>query len=63
MNYRELLKKYMNHVGSCEGTYFTGRSLDADTTMSAAEKEELKKIADEAYEEEAAKGAKTVYGG
>jgi len=47
MDYRELLKKYMNHVGEQEGTTFLGTSLNFNPELSDEEKAELRKINDE----------------
>jgi len=45
MNYRELLKKYMDHVGECEGVTFVTHLNDAITVVFTDEEvAELKKI-------------------
>lgn len=51
LDYRLLLKKYMNHVGEQEGTYFTGNSLRFNTTLTPEEFKELKLLADEVNQE------------
>lgn len=53
MDYRELLKKYMEHVGECEGTTFVDRlngGCGADIVFTAEEVEELRAIRDESFE-------------
>ena len=44
MDYRELLLKYMNHIGETEGTDFTGRSLEFSNLFSNDEKTELRNL-------------------
>jgi hypothetical protein len=41
MDYKNLLLKYINHVGEIEGTTFLGRSLDVSDAFSDEEKKEL----------------------
>lgn len=53
MDYKELLKKYMQHVGDCEGTTFvhllnSGAAREVD--FSDEEVEALEKIHEELYE-------------
>ena len=53
MDYKELLKKYMQHVGDCEATTFvhllnSGAGRDVD--FSDEEVEALEKIHEELYE-------------
>lgn len=53
MDYKELLKKYMQHVGDCEGTSFlhllnSGCGCEVDFTNE--EVEALEKIHEELYE-------------
>lgn len=48
MDYRRLLKKYMNHVGECEGTVFLSPSSRlVSPGISEDEWKELFRIADE----------------
>ena len=42
IDYRELLIKYMDHVGIQEGTCFTGTSLDGSNQFTDEEKKELR---------------------
>lgn len=49
MDYRELLKKYINHVGECEGKDFTDNNYFS--VFTEEEFMELKEIAEEAYKE------------
>lgn len=44
IDYRELLKKYMQHIGDCESTYYTGGSLIISDRFTEEEKEELRKL-------------------
>jgi len=50
IDYKNLLVQYMIHIGSLEGTHFTGRSLDSNLNILVRDKKmlkELSKIADE----------------
>lgn len=47
MDYRDLLIRYMAHVGEQEGTYFLG-ALKRSDTFTEEEVEEFKKLGDEA---------------
>lgn len=47
MDYKELLRKYMDHVLQCEGIDFTDRlneGLESEIVFSDDEVEELKKL-------------------
>ena len=45
INYKELLRKYICHVGTCEGTTFTGRDLDDHPDFTFEEITELRRLA------------------
>ena len=47
IDYRELLKKYIDHVGQEEGTFFFGEEWDQSDPFTEEEWNELKKISDE----------------
>lgn len=51
MDYKALLKKYMTHVGECEGVHFIPKASFMPTRLSEdfnkSEIEELRKISDE----------------
>jgi hypothetical protein len=49
MDYRELLKKYINHVGEEEGTTFL--SWDGDDRFTEAEWDELQALEAEVHED------------
>jgi uncharacterized C2H2 Zn-finger protein len=46
-----LFKKYINHVGECEGIDFTGNSLTCSDKFTDEEKKDLRIIAKAAWEE------------
>lgn len=53
MDYEELLKKYMQHVGDCEGAVFADRlnaGCGADVDFSDEEVAELERIRDELFQ-------------
>lgn len=50
-DYRSLLVKYMGHVADQEGTTFTGRSLHYTKMFTDEEKEELRKLAEESFDD------------
>ena len=48
MDYRALLKKYIDHVGSCEGvTFISWIDKEGGGTFSAEEAAELHKLSEE----------------
>ncbi len=50
MDYRDLLKKYMKHVGECEGIDYVGEyDRHATNIFSDEEWAELRNISDEVY--------------
>lgn len=51
IDYRELIKKYINHVGECEGVSFIQNNY-LGKEFSKEEKEELIKLDKEAYDEQ-----------
>jgi hypothetical protein len=52
MDHRTLLKKYMDHVETCEGTTFVGEGLGGTwQALSLEEQEELRQIEGELLEE------------
>lgn len=48
IDYRELLIKYMAHVGIQEGVYWLGSCLNRSSMFSLEEKQELWTLCDEA---------------
>ena len=44
IDYKNLLFKYMHHIGEQEGTCFTGTSLTWSTQFTEQEKEELRNL-------------------
>lgn len=46
MDYRELLKKYINHVGKCEGVDFIDSYWSEWSEFTKEEWEELHKLCD-----------------
>jgi hypothetical protein len=59
MDYRELLKKYINHVGYCEGTTFIHMAYPDDMGFTAEEVAELEKLDAEVLAENVKQGNPT----